>query len=71
MDLIRPDSREAARQIVERVASGADAILQQDFYNSLGAAFSLEEVRTQLASAGLLLRVDTIGNRHMLITGQR
>jgi len=71
MDLIRPDSQEAARQIVDRVAGSADPILQQDFYNSLGAAFSLEEVRAQLASAGLPLRVETIGDRHLLITGRR
>ena len=71
MDLIRPDSTEAAHEIVDRVASNADAILQQDFFNSLCAAFSIEEVRAQLVSAGLPWHVDTIGDRHMLISGRR
>jgi SAM-dependent methyltransferase len=70
MDLVRPETPEAARRIVTAVAGQADPILQQDFYNSLCAAFTLEEVRAQLAAASLDLRVERIGNRHMIAEGR-
>ena len=70
MDLVRPDTPERARAIVDAVAAHADEILRQDFYNSLLAAFTLDEVREQLTAAGLDLRVDRISDRHMLIDGR-
>ena len=69
MDLIRPDSPLAARQIVERVAAHEHPILKEDFYNSLCAAFTVSEVRSQLQSAGLPLTVEPATERHMLIKG--
>jgi ubiquinone/menaquinone biosynthesis C-methylase UbiE len=69
MDLIRPDSALAAREIVERVAGGEHPILKEDFYNSLCAAFTVEEVRAQLKSAGLPLTVEKATERHMRIKG--
>ena len=36
-------------------------------YNSLLAAFTMDEVRAQVAAAGLALTVGPIGVRHMLI----
>jgi len=68
-DLMRPSSPLEAREIVERVASREDPILQEDFYNSLCAAFTVEEVRAQLRTAGLPLDVHPRGDRHMAIYG--
>ena len=69
MDLVRPDSPRAARDIVERVAAHEHPVLKEDFYNSLCAAFTLSEVRGQLASAGLPLTVEQATERHMSIKG--
>jgi ubiquinone/menaquinone biosynthesis C-methylase UbiE len=69
MDLLRPETHEAARRIVDAVAANEDPILREDFYNSLCAAFTQDEVRGQLIAAGLDLRVTQVSDRHMLITG--
>ena len=69
MDLIRPDSQLEARQIVERVAANEHPVLKEDFYNSLCAAFTVNEVRSQLKSAGLPLAVEQVTERHMNIKG--
>src|SRR5439155_579659 len=49
MDLFRPRSVNEARDIVEAAAGDEDQVLRDDFFNSLLAAFSPEEVRHQLA----------------------
>jgi ubiquinone/menaquinone biosynthesis C-methylase UbiE len=69
MDLIRPSSPADARRIVDSVAASEDPILREDFYNSLCAAFTIDEVREQLAAAGLGLAVVKVNDRHMLISG--
>lgn len=69
MDLIRPETPEDAHDIVAKVAPDAHAILRQDFYNSLCAAFTIDEVKAQLQQAGLQLQIRQISDRHMLITG--
>jgi len=69
MDLARPDTRAAAEAIVERAAGGESPVLQEDFLNSLCAAFTPDEVREQLATAGLALEVSPIGDRHLLVAG--
>lgn len=69
MDLIRPATQKDARNIVESVAPDEHPILKEDFYNSLCAAFTIEEVETQIRQAGLPLRVRPVGDRHMLING--
>jgi len=69
MDLVRPDSEETARAMVKEGAGSEHPILQQDFYNSLLAAFTPDEVRRQVRDAGLDLMVSPIGVRHMLIKG--
>jgi SAM-dependent methyltransferase len=69
MDLVRPDSETTARAMVEEGAGSEHPVLQQDFYNSLLAAFTMDEVRAQVAAAGLDLTVGPIGVRHMLIKG--
>lgn len=70
MDLIRPTTPKQARDIVETVAPDEHPILKDDFYNSLCAAFTVEEVEAQLQQAGLPLRASRISDRHMLITGR-
>jgi ubiquinone/menaquinone biosynthesis C-methylase UbiE len=70
MDLVRPDSPLEAREIVARVSGGADPVLKEDFYNSLCAAFTVEEVRAQLRVAGLLLHVELVSDRHMRVKGR-
>ena len=69
MDLFRPASPDAARDIVETVAGNEHPILKEDFYNSLCAAFTVEEVRSQIRQSGLELDVIQISDRHMLIRG--
>ncbi|MEI6078300.1 MAG: class I SAM-dependent methyltransferase [Verrucomicrobiota bacterium] len=71
MDLQRPDSEAGARQIVSDLAGNEPEVLQRDFFNSLCAAFTPEEVRRQLWHAGLeKLVVEAVSNRHLLVTGK-
>ncbi|HKY72272.1 MAG TPA: class I SAM-dependent methyltransferase [Nitrospira sp.] len=70
MDLLRPDSSEAAQAIVDRYTAGAPAILRRDFYNSLMAAFTEDEITTQLARLNLTrLLIDVIDDRHWVVGG--
>ena len=70
MDLLRPDSPEEAQSIVDRYAAGAPSILRRDFYNSLMAAFTEDEVTTQLARMNLTrLLIDVIDDRHWVVGG--
>ena len=52
-DLIRPTSLEKAFQIKEKHLSNSPEILKNDFYASLKASFTVEEVSQQLFDAGL------------------
>jgi ubiquinone/menaquinone biosynthesis C-methylase UbiE len=69
MDLTRPESPQAARDIVETVAHDELPILKADFYASLCAAFTLDEVRAQVKQAHLPLDVARVSDRHMVISG--
>jgi ubiquinone/menaquinone biosynthesis C-methylase UbiE len=69
MDLVRPTSAAAARQVVERVSAGEHPLLKEDFFNSLCAAFTIDEVREQLQVAGLRLDVAQVTDRHMRVSG--
>ena len=72
MDLFRPGSVDEAHAVVEAAAGDEDAILKDDFFNSLLAAFTPDEVREQLATAGLgHLECVVISERHVLVTGRR
>jgi SAM-dependent methyltransferase len=71
MDLFRPDSTAAARRIVEAYAGAEPDVLKQDFYNSLCAAFTPDELREQLAACGLgALAISMVSDRHMIIAGR-
>ena len=69
MDLIRPATTQDARKIVENVAPDEHPILKEDFYNSLCAAFTVEEAKAQVDKAGLPLEVAQVSDRHMVIKG--
>ncbi len=69
MDLFRPETPDDARKIVESIAGGEDPILKEDFYNSLCASFTVEEVKEQLKKSGLNLYVSQVSERHILIKG--
>ena len=69
MDLCRPDTPDAASRIVDETAAQDDPIVRRDFYNSLCAAFTVEEVGEQLQRTGLDFRVAQVSERHMLIHG--
>jgi ubiquinone/menaquinone biosynthesis C-methylase UbiE len=70
MDLFRPESNKQAHEIVEKYAGEEAEILKTDFYNSLLAAFSPEEVNQQLLDAGLTnMQIETVSDRHLFIHG--
>jgi SAM-dependent methyltransferase len=69
MDLLRPGSKKMAKTLVEMYANDEPKILQQDFYNSLLAAFNLEEIDMQLTRAKLPLAIEQISDRHVFLSG--
>ena len=69
MDLCRPDTVEQARKIVNDVAGAEQKILKDDFFRSLLAAFTADEIKEQLRRAALNLQVIKISERHLLIKG--
>ena len=70
-DLARPESPEAARAIVNQYAATEPPLLQEEYYRSLLSAYTPDEVRAQLASAGLSsLQVAMTSDRHFDISGQ-
>jgi len=72
MDLFRPGSEAEARRIVREADCSSAPLLERDFYNSLLAAFTPDEVRDQLAAAGLDgLSVEVVSERHLVVAGRR
>lgn len=70
-DLKRPSSKKEAQRIVETYSGNEPEILKRDFYNSLLAAFTVEEVKEQLRKAGLgYLEVKTSSDRHLIVYGR-
>lgn len=70
MDLLRPDSSEAAQAIVDQYAADEPDILRRDFYNSLLAAFTEDEIGSQLARMNLTrLLIDIPDDRHWVVGG--
>jgi trans-aconitate methyltransferase len=71
MDLLRPESAEAAQAIVNEYAANESSILRRDFYNSLLAAFTEDEVAAQLAEMNLSrLLIDVPDDRHWVVGGR-
>ena len=70
-DLFRPASRAEALRLVKRHTLGASPLLRELFHRSLLAAFTPEEVRDQLAAAGIRgLSVRKVSDRHMTVSGK-
>ena len=70
MDLLRPDSSDVAQAIVDYYAAKEPDILRRDFYNSLLAAFTEDEVAAQLAELNLSrLLIDVVDDRHWVVSG--
>ncbi|MEA3547936.1 MAG: class I SAM-dependent methyltransferase [Thermodesulfobacteriota bacterium] len=70
MDLFRPAGREEAQKIVEKYSASEPAILKEDFYHSLLAAYSLDEVKKQLETAELAhLNIEQTSDRHFIASG--
>ena len=71
MDLLRPESPEEAQAIVEEHAAQEPERLRKDFYHSLLAAFTDDEVAAHLAELNLSrLFVDVPDDRHWVVYGQ-
>ncbi|MFM8551672.1 MAG: class I SAM-dependent methyltransferase [Nitrospiraceae bacterium] len=71
MDLLRPESPETAQAIVDRYAAHEPAVLRHDFYHSLMAAFTEDEVAAQLAELNLSrLLIDVPDDRHWAVGGR-
>ncbi len=72
MDLRRPQTTGEADTLVQTYAAHEPEILKRDFYNSLLAAYTIEEVSEQLQGAELAhLSVKAIGDRHIVISGYK
>jgi len=71
MDLFRPATIDRAEELVAEYAAGEPEVLRRDFFNSLLAAFELDEVDKQLKDSGLDgFSVEQISDRHMIVTGR-
>lgn len=70
MDLLRPESAAVAQAIVEQYAANEQPILKRDFYHSLLAAYTEDEVAAQLAEMNLSrLLIDVPDDRHWVVGG--
>jgi cyclopropane fatty-acyl-phospholipid synthase-like methyltransferase len=70
MDLLRPENIDIARALVEQHAAEISPVVRSDFFNSLLAAYTVEEVEHQLTVNGLdFLNVEVISDRHLIIWG--
>lgn len=70
-DLMRPASPDAAHGIVMQHAGTESPLLREEFYRSLLAAYTPDEVQTQLAAAGLdTLCVAAVTDRHLDVYGR-
>ena len=70
MDLMRPDSAGDVDRLVETYSAGEPEVLRRDFHASLCAAFTADEVRSQLRAAGLTkLAVNVVSDRHLTVSG--
>ena len=68
MDLLRPETIEEAKKLKELYVSNEPEVLRKDFYNSLLAAFEIEEVKEQLREVSLNhLEVEQISDRHLIV----
>lgn len=68
-DLMRPESPEVAQAFVDQYSAGEPEVLRRDYYNSLCAAFTPDEVHAQLITAGFTdFTITPVTDRHLTIT---
>jgi ubiquinone/menaquinone biosynthesis C-methylase UbiE len=71
MDLARPASELAVDALVETYAIDEPGVLRRDFRNSLFAAYRVDEIESQLQTAGLhSLEVSMVSDRHLAVSGR-
>jgi len=71
MDLLRPETLDEAQALVDQYAADEPEQLRQDFFNSLQAAFTEDEVASHLAELNLSrLLIDVPDDRHWVVTGR-
>lgn len=71
MDLLRPETPIQAERLMNRYAAGEAELLRRDFFNSLCAAYRLEEVEEQLWQAELRnMEVRVVSDRHWVAWGR-
>lgn len=69
-DLRRPASTDAAQAIIDEQAADEPEVLRIDYYNSLCAALTPDEISQQLSNAGLdQLNVEAVGENYVLVYG--
>jgi len=69
MDLMRPTSASQAQALVAEYAADEPPVLQHDFYHSLLAAYTPQEVEQQLNSQALPFSVRIVTDRHLVVSG--
>ena len=70
MDLMRPASRDIAVSMMDQYAAGEPNVLREDFFNSLLAAYNVDEIHQQLANTNLShLTVEAASDRHWIAWG--
>jgi ubiquinone/menaquinone biosynthesis C-methylase UbiE len=70
MDLLRPYAKEKAEELVHLYAADTSPILQRDFYNSLLASYTADEIQQQLETMDLdYLTVEIVSDRHLIVWG--
>lgn len=70
MDLMRPESTQQAQSLVDEYAAEEPEVLQHDFYHSLLAAYTPQEVQQQLSVLALPLTVKVVSDRHLVVSGR-
>lgn len=71
MDLMRPESSARVDELVECYAENEPRALRHDFEASLYAAYSVAEVREQLAVLGMsAVKVESVSDRHWIAWGR-
>lgn len=69
MDLMRPSSQARAKALVAEYAADEPPVLQHDFYHSLLAAYTPQEVEQQISSLALPFSVRVVSDRHLVVSG--
>ena len=68
MDLLRPDNEDALKKILAQYG-GSNQILKKDFENSLRAAYTINEINTQLSKINkIAFSIKSVSDRHFFVS---